>query len=272
MDGTMVDEIRLVSDSLTLCDVRCGPTEDKQTLKLDSGVYALAVESGADSVSVTICRSDANQPETGDELGELSIDGGVLGAYDPALFSDVFEANAEDFYDWGESVLDVTEGVRVFRDSIEPYEFACVPTGLDAVFLITELVQNDRRVGVRLNASFPESQAAEDDPMFQFFIVSASTDIDVWLASFYDEEDILDSIADSLDEDFERESGKAAVDTFISEIESIEFVVEIDEKRSRRQSLDLSDYPATRRSDSGYFCRYLRKVMLEGGVGAPKVS
>lgn len=263
MKGAEPDEIRIVSDSLTLCDVRCGPTEDKQIVQLDSGVYTLAVEDHDESVSVTICQSGVEHPAHGAALGEVSIDGGVLGAYDTELFSDVFGFEAEKFYNWGESVFEATEVVRVFCDSIEPYEFAYIPTRLDGVFLITELTQDDCRVGVRLSASFSESQVAEDHLMFQFFFASASTNVEVWLDPVYDDEDILDCIIDSLEEVLGRDVDVVGVENFISKIESIALAIQIGEDSSPKQSLDLSSFSPSWKSGRNYFCKFLRKVMLE---------
>jgi hypothetical protein len=267
LKGTVPDEIRLISDSLTLCDVRCGPTEDKMVVQLGCGVYAVAVENYDESVAVMICRSGAKYLAHGAELGEVSIDGGVLGAYDSALFTEIFGADAEDFYDWGESLFEVAEDVRVFSDSIEPYEFAYIPTCLDGVFLITELIQDDCRVGVRLSTSFSESQVAEKDRMFKFFFASASTSVEVWLDPVYDDEDILDCIVDSLGEVLGRDVEVAAVEKFISEIESIELAMQTDEELSPRRSLDLLSFPTTWKSDRISFCKYLREVMLESRAG-----
>ncbi len=267
MSSTPSDKIRLIGNSLSLCDVRCGPTEDKVLVDLDSGAYTLAVENDDESVSVTICKSGVRRPAPGADIGELSIDGGVLGAYDTQLFTERFGADAVGFYEWGESLFEATDAVQVYRDSIEPHEFACIPTSFDGIFRLTELTQGDSRVGVRLSATMPASQETDYFVAFQFFFASASTRVEAWLDPVYDDESILDTINDSLEEALGHDVDVAAVEKFISEIGSIELAVQIDEELNPGQSLDLSVIPDTWRSDSSSFCRFLREAMEDGRPG-----
>ncbi len=247
-------KLKLVSDMLTICDVRVGPTEDKHMVPLDSGIYSVGIDNDDESVAITICKPDVVQAEPGKEIGEISIDGAVIGAYDAELFSKVFDADAEAFYDWGEGAFDVAESIRIFRESIEPYEFACIPTQLDGVFRIIQLTENGRTVGVRLSALLPASEASDMFVAFQFHLAAASTRIEVWLDPVYDDESILDSIVDELEE--------FAVDKFIADIESVELAVQVDEELLPGQDVDLSKLPATWKSDRKNFCESLRRIMV----------
>lgn len=261
MTGTASHEIELSGDSLTLCDVRCGPTEDKLAVDLGRGTYSLSIRNEDESVWITVCRSDVQSPAYGDELGEISIDGGVLGAYDTDMFGRVFNAEVEDFYNWGESLFEVGDEIRIYRDSIEPYEFACIPTFCDGVFRLIELRHGGARIGVSLRVPLATDQEPEDFLMFQFLLNTASTSAEVWLDPVYDNEDILDCLIDSLQEVHEQDVDSGTVDKFVATITSIEFAKQKGETLLPKQHLDLSQFSSRWKSGSAAFCEFLSETM-----------
>jgi hypothetical protein len=258
---TASHRIEISGDSLTLCDVRCGPTEDKLAVEIGRGTYSVVIRNDDESVWITICRSDVQSPEDGDELGEISIDGGVLGAYDTDLLDKVFSADAEEFYHWGDSLFEVGDEISIYHDSIKPYQFACIPTFCDGVFRLIELRHGGARVGVGLRVPLAADQEPEDFLMFQFHLNTASTCAEVWLDPVYDNEDILDCLIDSLQEVHDQDVDSGAVDRFIAAITSIDFAKQEGESLLPKQHLELSKFSPGWNSNSAAFCEFLLKVM-----------
>ena len=179
------------------------------------------------------------------------------------MYSEIFGDDAETFYDWGDALFEASDAVRVYGQAIAPYEFACVPTSLDAEFSLTELTDGDRRVGVRLQASIPDDQATGTFITFQFLLADPSARIEIWLDPVYDDESILDCVVDELGEAMGHDVSLAEAMRFIARIESIEHAVQIDEDLAPSRVVDLPIDPADWKSDGARFCEYLRRVMTD---------
>lgn len=260
---TMNDEITVAGNSLTLCDVRIGPTEDKVAFDVESGTYSLMYEWDGESYTGYVCEKGVRDSTPGKVLGEIAIDGSVVGVYDSRLFEQVFNGRPETFYDWGDSNFEPAKVIRVYRESIAPYEFACIPTFNDGTFEIVELTQQNRRVGVCIKYVAPEYQGLDEDIMFQFFLRSASGEVELWLDIAYDDESIADCLLESLHGDGEQEVNAKSAVRFIASIDAISFVKHEGEAASPKDSLTLEDCPESWRSGISEFCEFLSNVMRQ---------
>lgn len=140
---------------LVLTELRPGPVKDGLRVSLEAGDYYAQVRGFTRGVErrcarLRVARYGCLPEKRGQVLGNVSTDMATLGFYDPKAFSALLRAGSEEFFEWGERVLDPnapTCGVLVYdlkKSAILPY----VQSGFgDGTFPVFELLNDGQRVG-----------------------------------------------------------------------------------------------------------------------------
>lgn len=148
------------SESVFVCDMRPGFTEDGVDCELPKGRYLLALDKPTESGRGFRLVLEGQTPDGSRVAGSVPVDMARVGVFDRQAFLAHFDGNFEDLFEWSAFAVDTTlAAAEIALDENPALNALIVSVQNDGTYRIEYLVSGSETVGLALT---PESAEATD--------------------------------------------------------------------------------------------------------------
>lgn len=159
MSKQEVDEFEINSESVFLCDMRPGFTEDGVECTLPSGKYCVSVAEPAEHSGrgfSLVLRGES--PDGRLNAGSVDVDGARMGIFNRKAFLDHFGGEFEDLFEWSDSeACPPTDGViEISPDDNARLRALVVDVQCDSRYQVEYLKSGSKKVGLAVTPVRPE--------------------------------------------------------------------------------------------------------------------